>query len=71
MSGEVEAVMTNSARIERAAVDWAKDELSSPYYLTLSFERRLRVAFSDGAYWMIEEIKAGRIKVNVKGVPRD
>ena len=61
--------------IDRAAVDWVRDEVGRALALAKANKLpkqsvvtdRLCLAFTDGAYWAIAQIEAGRIKVKVKG----
>ena len=60
MSG-VHKVTRDNELIEQAAADWLQHELEDWLKPT-----PLTAIFSDGAYWMKQQIEAGRIKVKVR-----
>ena len=67
MGSEVYKVIRDNGLIEQAAKDWTRDEMELAIGLTMDTTRiRCISAFTDGAYWAIQQIEAGRIKVEVR-----
>ena len=67
MGSEVYKVIRDNALIEQAAEDWAREEMERVVGLTMaSTSKRCVSAFTDGAYWVMQQSDAGRIKVEVR-----